>query len=334
MSAWPAALQSLHFLRPAWLLALPLLWAAAVWFGWLRRRQGGWSGLIDAELLAALRLDAPGGKPWRSPWLLLALVWTLAALALAGPAWQREQAAAFRAPGAWLLVLDLSPSMNAVDLSPNRIGRARYVIEDLLRAAHDARVGLVVFSDGAYTVAPLTEDTATIRSLLPPLAPDLMPGPGDTVAPALQRAAQLLQPSGAGHPRVIVLSDGFSDPASAFSAAAELRAEGITLDVIGVGGNAGALGTNRPFGSDAQGRPAMVPLAADRLQRLATAGGGRYVALDQAGALIARLSTDAASATAAVEADQVQLTHWRDAGVWLLPPLLLLAALLSRRGWP
>ncbi|MFX9023860.1 VWA domain-containing protein, partial [Acinetobacter baumannii] len=81
--------------------------------------------------------------------------------------------------------------MAASDMTPDRVTRARYAVDDLLGAARDARVGLVVVSGEAYTVSPLTEDVATIRGLLPPLAPSIMPGSGDQLAPALETAAKL-----------------------------------------------------------------------------------------------------------------------------------------------
>ncbi|WP_312632366.1 vWA domain-containing protein, partial [Mammaliicoccus sciuri] len=87
-----------------------------------------------------------------------------------------------------VVVLDLSPSMAAADLQPDRVTRARYAIDDLLGAARDARVGLVAFSDEPYTVSPLTDDVATVRALSQPLAPGIMPSAGDQLAPALRQA--------------------------------------------------------------------------------------------------------------------------------------------------
>jgi len=170
-----------------------------------------------------------------SPWPLLALVWSIAAIALSGPSWQRDQAPAYRASVAWVFVLDLSPSMELTDVAPDRVTRARYALDDLLNAAHDAQVGLVVFSDEPYTVTPLTQDVATVKALLPPLNPGIMPSPGDHLAPALDQAAKLLQQGGARDKRIVVLTDGFDDPAAALSAAADIKAKGISLSIVGVG---------------------------------------------------------------------------------------------------
>ncbi len=327
-------LHAFHFLRPQWLLLLPLLWGTVFWLARRRDRHQDWSRLIDPQLLPALRLEA-GGRAAIRPWPWLALAWTLAALALAGPSWQLIETAAYRAPAAWALVLDLSPSMGAVDLTPNRVTRARYALDDILGAARDARVGLVVFSDEAYTVTPLTEDVATVWSLLPPLAPGIMPGAGDHLAPALDQAAKLVDQVGAKDRRIVVLTDGFDDPAAALSAAAALKSQGIALSVVGVGTQSGAplRSADGHFAQDAQGRAQWAHLDVARLRQLAASGGGRYFDLAQVPDLVAELQASGQLSGGGTSAPGVKVTDWRDAGSWILPLLLLLSAFLARRGW-
>ncbi|NGY06814.1 VWA domain-containing protein [Solimonas terrae] len=335
MSTLTSTLQAFHFLRPLWLIALIPAWALCVWLARRQRNAGSWSGVIDAELLASLRLDAGITTRRSAAWPWLALAWTLALLALAGPSWQRDRTTAYRGADAWVLVLDLSPSMSARDVSPDRVTRARYAIDDLLGAAHGARVSLVVFSDEAYTVTPLTDDIATVRTLLPPLAPELMPTRGDSLAPALAQADKLLDGVQARAAHVVVFTDGFADPAAAFAAAAKLRARGARLDVVGIGTRDGApvSADNGGFEQDDHGRPALARLDTARLQQLATAGGGRYTDQHDMPALLAGLQSQHESFADAVDQQDVQVQHWRDGGIWLLPPLLLLGLLLSRRGW-
>lgn len=338
-----AALARFHFERPGWLLALPLLLALAAWLARRSAAGSGWSALVDAPLLDALRLPEHGMASKASPWPWLALAWTLAVLALAGPAWQREPAAASSAPDGWVLVLDLSPSMLAPDAAPNRVTRARYAIEDVLRAAQGARIGLVVFSAEPYTVAPLTDDVATVRGLTGPLAPGLMPSSGDRLGPALVMAQQLLERTSTRGGHVVVLTDGYADPAEAIAAVQALRERNTTVDVLAIGGTgAAAAARSNPAVSPAQAAdgdgstPAEVlapiePVDRALLQPLARAGGGRVFGLDEMPALLASLQTrETRSATPLAD---VEAVRWRDAGVWLLPPLLLLAALLARRGW-
>lgn len=327
-----------HFLHPAWLALLPVLWLVAVWFARRSARQGQWARIVDAHLLPQLRLEESGRRRAHSPWPLVGLAWTVAVLALAGPSWQREQTSVYRAPAAWVLLLDLSPSMTARDVDPDRVTRARYGIEDLLSAAQDARVALVAFAGEPYTVTPLTTDVATVRSLLDPLAPSLMPESGDQLAPALSQAGQLLRTGRGVHGQVIVLTDGFTDPAQAMVTASALRSKGIVVNVVGIGTPSGAPVSDGKSGfvRDAGGHLVLARLDADMLRRVASAGGGMYVPFSQLHRLIASLqSADAPSLQrrAAALQPQLRVARWHNDGVWLLLPLLLLAALLARRGW-
>jgi Ca-activated chloride channel family protein len=327
-------MRHFHFLHPYCLLALPPLLALAVWLARRRGREGAWAAVLDGELLSALRLS--DGAMGRSPWILIAILWTLAVLALAGPAWRRQVTPAYRAPGAWLVALDLSPSMDATDVQPSRVARARIAIQALLSAAHDARVGLVAFAGEAYTVAPLTSDVATVRNLAQPLAPSLMPESGHRLAPALADAGRLLQASPGEDRQIIVLTDGLDDPAQALLAAQQLHRRGIDVSVIGVGTSTGAPQPdgNGGFVRNGSGQVVVSRLDAGLLQRIATAGGGRYATLSSLPQLIAHLQrAGSRRMSSGVAAPRVRLASWLDEGVWLLPPLLLLAALLARRGW-
>lgn len=323
-----------HFLHPYWLLALPPLVALAVWLGRRRGRDGAWPRLLDGELLSLLRLSEAGAG--HSPWPLIGLAWAVAVLALAGPTWQRQITPAYRAPAAWIVALDVSPSMDAADVAPSRIARARYAIDDLLSTAHDARVGLLAFAGDTYTVAPLTSDVATVRNLAQPLAPSLMPEAGERLAPALEESARLLQASPGKDRQVIVLTDGFSDPARALLVAQKLHRRGIAVNVVGVGSRSGAPEPdgNGGFVRSASGRVVLTRLDADLLRRIATAGGGHYVPMSALPELVADLhEAGSRGMSSSVAAPHVRLASWLDDGVWFLPPLLLLAALVARRGW-
>ncbi|HEY0342666.1 MAG TPA: VWA domain-containing protein, partial [Steroidobacteraceae bacterium] len=299
-------------------------------------RDGAWSRVMDADLLPLLRMSEK--RRGQSPWLLVGMIWSLAVLALAGPAWSHLETPAFRSQSAWVLVLYLSPSMAATDTGPNRATRARYAAADLLASAHDARVGLVAFAGEPHTVAPLTTDVATIRLLLRPLAPSLMPEAGDKLAPALDEAERLLQASYAKNGHVIVFSDGFGDPAEALLAAQRLRQSGTTVSVVGVGTEAGAPEPNGKGGFVAapDGRPRLTRIQTGELRQLATAGGGKFVSVGMLPDLLSTLEADRPDAIdphADAEPSHASLTQWRNEGVWLLPLLLLLGALVARRGW-
>ncbi|HEY6642714.1 vWA domain-containing protein [Povalibacter sp.] len=308
-----SALAAFHFLYPAWLLALVPLWALIAWAALRRARDGNWSHVIDPDLLPAMRLES--GRRDNAPWWVFAAVWTLASVALAGPTWHRDQSPAFRSPHDWIVVLDLSPSMDARDVTPNRTTRARYLIDDILSSVHDARVGLIVFAGDAHAVTPLTSDVENVRALLQPLTPGLLPVPGDALAPALDEANTLLRAVASRDAEVVVLTDGFADPSQALRSAAALRAQGTSVNVIGIGTAAGA------------------GIPTDLLQKLAAAGHGEYASLSDARQLIALLQQQPSGELASDKMQDLKLETWRNEGIWFLLPLALLATMIARRGW-
>lgn len=324
-------LHAFHFLRPFYLLALPVLWGLAFWLARRNHQDRDWLQLIDAQLLPQLRLDAGRSRGMR-PWPLLALLWSLAAIALAGPSWQQNPTAAYRSSAAWVFVLDLSPSMADTDITPDRATRARYALDDLLGAAHDARVALVVFSEQPYTVTPLTKDVATVRALLPPLSPGIMPSTGNQLAPALAMASQLLKRSGAKDQHIVILTDGFDDPATAMKRASQLKTQGISLSVVGVGTTTGSpqRDAKGQFVKDAKGHTQLDSLDVNRLQQLA--GTGNYTDIGKLAGLVHQLQSSPIQLDKGTSVLGARVNNWQDAGVYLLP-LLLLAALFARRRW-
>lgn len=304
-----SAVAAFHFLYPAWLILILPSWGLIAWATLRNARDGNWSQVIDPDLLPTLRL--PSGRRDNAPWWVFAVVWTLAILALAGPTWHRDQSPAFRATRDVIVLLDLAPSMSASDVTPNRATRARYLVDDILKAAHDSRVGLIVFAGDAHTVTPLTSDVENIRALLPALTPSIMPVAGDVLTPALNEAGNLLHSVASRDARIVVLTDGFSDFPHAFRSVAALQAQGAMVDVIGVG----------------------TALPVNQLQKLAAAGNGEYANLSDARLLIARLQMSRSGQLASDKMEDVKLTTWRNEGIWLLVPLALLAAMIARRGW-
>lgn len=324
MNAW----QAFHFLRPYWLLAvlaLPLLWRLA--------RRGSETAtlerLADPELLPHLLQRGGRRGPLRT--LLLLATWTLATLALAGPAWERLPQPVYADRAAQVVAVSLSQRMLARDMRPDRMARARYKVRALLHANADGQNGLVAYAGEAFTVAPLTADAGALDELVAALSPQVMPVAGDDAAAAIRRAARLLQEGGARDGQVVVVDDHAD--AAALDAAREVHDQGVRVSVLGVGTEQGgpvAL-PEGGFLEDAAGRTRMVARDDASLRALARAGGGRYVALraDGGDVRILRSTLHASSGAAAVDR---ALPRWRDRGPWLLWVVLPLAALAFRRG--
>jgi len=330
-------MSDFHFLRPWWLLVfIPLAWIG-FWLARRRRDEGDWATLCDPELLPYILIHDGGGRGVRFGLTLWALGGALAILALAGPVWERLPTPAFRNDAALVIALDLSRIMNATDLKPSRLERARYKIEDILNQRKDGLTALLVYSGDAYTVTPLTDDTATIKAQLSALSSDLMPTQGSRADLALEQAARLLKQSGSARGDVLLITNGV-DLGKAEGVAEQLHGDGYRVSVLGAGGEEGAP-VPLPEGGflqDTKGEIVVSRLAAPALRRLAERGGGLYRALTTDGSDVTALQayferSRLARPEAGVKAG-MQVTQWREQGPWLLLILLPIAALAFRRG--
>lgn len=265
-------LADFHWLRPEWLLAIPLVVLVAVILGRGRLSSGNWQAVVDPALMPFVLSRAPGrGRDYR--WWLLALGGVLAALALAGPAWERMEQPVFRAEQALVIALDLSRSMDAQDLSPSRLARARLKILDILERRKSGQTALVVYSSNAFTVTPLTTDTDTVAALVNSLSTDIMPSRGSHPIAAIQKGRQLLDQASVGYGEVLLISDGGSS-AAVEKAARDLRSAGYSLSVLGVGTADGAPIPRAAGGfvMDNRGQIALPRLEESSLRALSVAG--------------------------------------------------------------
>ncbi len=320
---------SLHFIRPGWLALLPLALLIPVLWRRLRRPSGDWSRVCDAHLLRWLSVGKAAARPGHIGAWITGLVWLIASLALAGPSWERLPGSSFSARDARVLVLDLSLSMMAEDLKPNRLTQARFRLSDMLSESLEGQTGLVSYAGDAFVVSPLTSDTNTINNLLPALRPDVIPVAGSRPDRALELAAELLKRSGFARGEVLLVADSGS-PAAA-STAAKLAQQGIYTSVLAVGTMQGApIPSGDGFVSDSKGNIVVARLQRNRLQAIASAGGGRYAELT------AGSNADSPWASAGgsefARRDDALGERWNDVGPWLVLLLLPLVAFGFRRG--
>jgi Ca-activated chloride channel family protein len=276
----------LHFAEPLWLWGLVLLVPVALWLMFsshavsdVRLRR-----YADPELLPHL-IHSREPEP-RKRWLRFAqwaLLWLLVVVAMAGPRWDFTDVQLFN-PGSNLVILfDISRSMEVADVRPSRLARARQELEDLLDQNRGTRIGLIAFASVSHVVAPITEDTAGIRRLLPALVPELVRLQGSRLSAALERAEQLLasQPAESGR-SILLISDGDFVETGIEEQLRRLTAKGIRVHVLGVGT---AEGGSVPAGNgrwmqDRNGRPVVSRLNEAYLREISDIGGGTYQRAD------------------------------------------------------
>jgi Ca-activated chloride channel family protein len=188
-------MAAFHFLRPEWLWGLLPLVGILVFLAKRGANAHVWESVCDAHLLPHVLVGTTGAKS-RSPIILLGLGWTLALVALAGPVWSQLPQPVFRAESALVIVLDVSRSMDAQDVAPTRLTRAKHKILDILQARQEGQTALVIFAGESFVVSPLTDDSRTMKTLVQTLETNLMPVQGSRPALALKMGNELLEQAG------------------------------------------------------------------------------------------------------------------------------------------
>lgn len=329
-----ALLADLHLLRPQWLLLiLPaallclLLWRA-------RRYRGSWERAVAPELLAQLLQGSPARQRRLAiPGLFAA--WCIASLAAAGPSWRQLPQPVLQKQDALVIIMDLSYSLLATDLSPSRNDAARRKLLDLLRQRREGLTGLVAYAGDAHIVAPLTDDNPTIANLLPALSPDMMPLPGSDPVDGVERALELLESAGVRRGRLLLVTDGIGAE-DRQQLAARLQRLPHRLAILGVGTDVGAP-IPLPEGGflkNAAGDIVIPALDPQPLRALAADTGGAYrrLSVDDSDLRALLAATDGGRGEDTVRLDR-RADAWQDMGHWLVLALLPLVLALFRRGF-
>lgn len=323
-----------HFLRPLWLLLLLVIPALYLVLRSKGTGNSGWSGLIPEPFLSPVirRYGGVSQKPGSRLFPAISAV-VILAIALAGPAW-REAPTPLKKPGdSLVIVLDLSLSMLATDLEPDRLTRAKRKIRDILTVREGSLTGLVVYSGDAHVVTPLTDDSNTLAGMLNVLDPVIMPAQGNRSDLAIAKASTLLEQGAPGEGRILLITDDVPD-----------RYTGPILDSLA--------GTNHTLSTLAAGTRdgGPIPLAKrgfirdngniviartdpDRLAELARDTGGTSHELTLDDSDIASLNLSPEESDEWQDTDSgLTINRWKDDGYWLLWLALPLLLLGWRRG--
>lgn len=299
-----------------------------------RQAKGSWQAACDPHLLPyVLEQGSPTGR--RKSLLVLALAGLLAVTALAGPAWRQLPQPVFNPQSALVVILDLSKSMDAADIEPSRVARARLKILDLLRERDEGQTALIVYAGDSFVVTPLTDDTDTIAALVHSLSTALMPSQGSRPQRPVRQALDLLRQAGIRTGSLVLITDGVRETDAAQVAAMVTQA-GHRLSVIGVGTRQGAPipATAGGFVRDADGQIVIPTLEESVLERLALNAGGTYVTMQIDDTDIRQIvrSADPVLANPRAEETGFESDRWREEGPWLILLLLPIAVFAFRRG--
>jgi len=261
------------------LLLLPLF-VVGYWM-YLRWKKRAVRRFGDTEVVSRLM---PGVSKFRSHLKFTLLILTLASilLALANPQIGSKLEKVQRKGIDLIIALDVSNSMLAEDIQPNRLNRARQSIARLIDEMQNDRIGLIIFAGKAYVQLPITTDYNAAKLMLSTIKPDLVPVQGTAIGQALETAMTSFQDDKSGK-AVIIITDGENHEDDAVAKAAEAAKRGIKVFTIGMGSADGApipvYNNNRMegFKKDQSGTTIITRLDESMLRQIAEAGDGIYV---------------------------------------------------------
>jgi Ca-activated chloride channel family protein len=324
-------LTAFHFLRPQWLwLLVP---AVLLPFFWLRRNdvRHRWRNIIEPALLDHLIVGDTkrrGIQPVHTIGLLIGI----GAIAVAGPAWQQERPPFNQDQAPLVVVLELAHSMDATDVPPTRLERAKQKVLDLAKTRKGARTGLVVFASTAHLVVPPTEDPAMLELYVPALSPSLMPHDGKNAAAGLAAAEQLLANDPAAG-TIVFMSDGFDENQStAFVAKAKDIRHQLLWLAVGTENGGPIRGADGRVAMDPEGHAEMGSFDVEAIRKVAREANIPLASLRLDDDDVTWVQRRAQAYLAQADASKRE-PRWKESGYWLVMPMLLLALWFFRKGW-
>jgi len=219
--------------------------------------------------------------------VLLVAAFSLALFALARPQWGFEWEETKRSGLDMLIAIDVSKSMLAADVRPNRLERSKFAVKDLIRKLNGDRIGLIAFAGTAFLQCPLTIDYNGFALALDDLTVGTIPRAGTSIASAIREAMDIFRGPEKKYKVLVIITDGEDLEGDAPAAAKEASNLGIKIYCVGVGTAEGELIPSsdergrRAFLADRSGNIVKTKLNEDILKRIAIATGGSYVRATQ-----------------------------------------------------
>ncbi len=262
------------------LFLLPLLAAAFVLALWARRKALETLGNMD--LLRRL-MPASSTLKKAAKFALLFGALGFLILGVANPQIGTKMEEVKREGVDIMIALDVSNSMKAEDIKPNRLESAKQEIARMLDRLQNDRIGLIVFAGESYLQLPLTTDYSAARLILSTIDVDVVPVPGTAIGSAIRLAMKSFSSGERKYKVIVLITDGENHEDDAIAAAKDAHAEGAVIHTIGMGSPGGAPipvyqnNAQVGFRKDVDGNTVITKLDEQALTQIAEAGGGRFI---------------------------------------------------------
>lgn len=260
-----------------------LLWLVPLlifFYAWAARKKCQLTNQFCSPETAAKLISLKSEAKQRLKFTLLVFAVTCLIIALTHPRWGFKWEELRQEGVDIIIALDVSNSMLAEDIKPNRLTRAKHKVADLLNMLDGDRIGLVAFAGTSFLQCPLTLDYSAAALFLDTIDTDLIPVQGTAIAHAIRTATKAFSTREKKSKAIILITDGEDQEGQALTAAREAREQGVKIYTIGIGQEGGAPIPNTSgggFKKDRQGEVILSKLDESTLQKIALETGGTYV---------------------------------------------------------
>jgi len=302
-------------------VAILLVWLTMQWKTKVLQRTG------DSKVISRLFPDWSGRKEWLKS-LMLILGLALLVISWSNPQWgTRTQKVKAKSTDV-IIALDISQSMMAEDILPNRMEKAKRFCSELIKKLKGERIGLIFFAGSAYLQMPLSQDQASAELYIKSASPKQAGTQGTVIADAIALSGSIFGEDNATQKALIVISDGENHEVEAIEAASTAFENGTSVYTLGIGTEEGAPVpfTERgrtTYKKTKQGNPVTSALNVSLLRDIAESGGGSFYMIDQTMSALNKLDAEIDK----LEKKEVEQRSFTDYNsyfqLFLLPAILL-----------
>ena len=282
-----------RFASPQYLyLLLVLVALAAIHYYIIYKKKRQVKRFGDPELTKQLFLGVSRWRPELKFWLAMAALASFI-VALARPQFGTRLDTRERVGIEAIIALDVSNSMLAEDVKPNRLEKAKMMVSNMVDGMKDDKIGLIVFAGQAFVQLPITSDYVSAKMFLETISPSMMSVQGTDVAEAINLSMRSFTQQEDVSRAIFVITDGEDNEARGVEAAKQAASKGIRVYVLGIGNPGGAPipipGTGQ-YIIDDEGNTVISKLSEEMCREIATAGNGSYIYVDNSSSAQKKLS--------------------------------------------
>ncbi len=268
-----------HSLYLYFLILIPVFLVLILISHWLKKRSIRKYG--DMQLLRQLMPEISFSRPLLKSFLMLAAL-TSVIFMLARPQFGSKLREIKREGVEVVIALDVSNSMLAEDIRPNRLERAKQSVSGLVDRLVNDKIGLIVFAGDAYVQVPITTDYVSAKLFLSSIGPDIVPVQGTAIGKAIELGMKSFSPEAESSKALIVITDGENHEGNALESAGKASERGVTVHTIGIGLPRGApipvvQGGQKTYRKDREGNVIISKMNQEMLREIADAGDGIFL---------------------------------------------------------